>query len=45
MQVLIRPEVGSGRYVGNNPGIIVVWQAARHLKIQGIISDSCPADF
>jgi hypothetical protein len=38
LQVLVRPEVGGGHYVGSNPGIIVVWQATRHLQIQGAIT-------
>ena len=38
LQVLVRPEAGSGRYVGSNPGILVVWQATRHLQIQGAVT-------
>ena len=45
MQVLIRPDVGSGRYVGSNPGIIVVWQATPHMMIQGAITRFLSSDF
>jgi hypothetical protein len=38
LQVLVRPDAGSGRYVGSNPAIIVAWQATRHLMIQGAIT-------
>jgi len=27
LRVLLRPQVGSGKYVGTNPGVLVVWQA------------------
>jgi hypothetical protein len=36
LRVLLRPEVGTGKYVGTNPAIVVVWQATRHLQFQGV---------
>jgi Alginate export len=38
LRPLIRPEAGDGRYVGTNPGIVVVWQATRHLQMQGAVT-------
>jgi hypothetical protein len=38
LRVLVRPQVISGRYVGTNPGVLVVWQATRHLQVQGVIT-------
>jgi hypothetical protein len=38
LRVLIRPEAGSGRYVGTNPGVVVVWRATTHLEFQGAIT-------
>ena len=38
LSVLIRPDIGTGHYVGSNPGIIFVWQAARHLRLEGAIT-------
>jgi len=34
-RLLIPPTAGEGKYVGTNPGILVVWQATRHLQVQG----------
>jgi hypothetical protein len=45
LRVLIRPNVGSGHYVGSNPGFLVVWQATRHLQIQGAITRFLSGDF
>jgi len=36
--VLFRPDVGSGKYVGTNPGVVVTWQATRHLQLLGVVS-------
>jgi hypothetical protein len=37
-RLLVRPDAGQGKYVGTNPGILVVWQATRHLQAQGAIT-------
>ncbi len=37
-RLLIPPTAGQGKYVGTNPGILVVWQATRHLQVQGAIT-------
>jgi hypothetical protein len=37
-RLLLRPDVGEGKYVGTNPGILVIWQATRHLQVQGAIT-------
>lgn len=36
--VLLKASVGQGKYVGTNPGFLVVWQATRHLMFQGVIT-------
>jgi alginate export protein len=38
LRLLIRPDAGSGKYVGTNPGVTAVWQATRHLQLQGAIT-------
>jgi hypothetical protein len=38
LRVLLGPGVGSGQYVGTNPGVLVVWQATRHLQLQGAVT-------
>ena len=45
LRVLFRPEVGTGTYVGTNPGVLVVWQATRHLQLQGAITRFLPGGF
>jgi hypothetical protein len=45
LRVLTRPKVGSGHYVGSNPGFMVVWPATRHLQIQGAITRFLTGDF
>lgn len=37
-RLLIPPTAGQGKYVGTNPGILVVWQVTRHLQAQGAIT-------
>ena len=37
-RVLLPPAVGEGRYVGSNPGVVVVWQATAHLRVQGAVT-------
>lgn len=38
LRLLIPPGAGTGRYVGTNPGVLVVWQATRHLQLQGVVT-------
>ena len=38
LRVLFGPEAGTGKYVGTNPGVTMVWQATRHLQLQGVIT-------
>ena len=38
LRLLVRPEAGDARYVGTNPGVLVVWQATRHLQVQGVVT-------
>jgi Alginate export len=45
LRLLIRPEAGTGKYVGTNPGIFVVWQATRHCQLQGAITRFLPGRF
>ncbi len=44
-RVLLPPQAGEGKYVGSNPGIIVVYQATRHLQIQGAITRFLSGEF
>jgi hypothetical protein len=37
-RVLLPPAVGSGKYVGTNPGVVVIYQATRHLQLLGVVS-------
>lgn len=37
-RLLFGPGAGTGMYVGTNPGVLVVWQATRHLQAQGAIT-------
>ena len=45
LRVLFRPEAGTGKYVGTNPGVLVVWQPTRHLQMQGAITRFIPGGF
>jgi len=45
LRVLIRPEAGSGKYVGTNPGVIVVWRPTTHLEFQGAITRFLSGEF
>jgi hypothetical protein len=38
LRLLIPPDVGTGTYVGTNPGVTAVWQVTRHLQLQGAIT-------
>ena len=38
LRVLLGPDVGSGKYVGMNPGVVAIWQATRHLQLLGVAS-------
>ena len=37
-RLLVRPAAGSGKYVGTNPGVLIVWQSTTHLQFQGAIT-------
>jgi hypothetical protein len=37
-RVLFRPAANEHRYVGTNPAVLIVWQATRHLQLQGAIT-------
>jgi hypothetical protein len=45
LRVLLGPGVGRGKYVGTNPGVVVVWQATRHLQLQGVLTRFLPGGF
>jgi alginate export protein len=36
LRVLAPPTAATARYVGTNPGFLGVWQATRHLQLQGV---------
>ena len=38
LRVLVGPGAGSGHYVGTNPGVVVAWQATRHLQLLGVVT-------
>jgi hypothetical protein len=38
LRVLIPPGAGTGKYVGTNPAVLVVWQTTRHIQLQGVIT-------
>ena len=38
LRVLVKPEAGTGKYIGTNPGVIVAWQPTPHLQLQGAIT-------
>jgi hypothetical protein len=38
LRMLIPPSAGSGKYVGTNPGVLIVWQATSHLQLQGVLT-------
>jgi hypothetical protein len=38
LRVLARPDAGNAKYVGTNPGVLIVWQATRHIQLQGVIT-------
>ena len=42
LRVLVRPEAGSGHYVGTNPGVVALWQATRHLSCRAPSRHSSP---
>jgi hypothetical protein len=44
-RVLFGPRAGTGKYVGTNPGIVVVWQPTRHIQFQGAITRFLPGRF
>jgi hypothetical protein len=36
LRMLVAPAAGEGKYVGTNPGVLVVWQATRHCQLQAV---------
>jgi hypothetical protein len=38
LRVLFGPGAGEGKYIGTNPAVFMVWQATRHLQLQGVIT-------
>ena len=38
LRLLIPPAAGHGKYVGTNPGVLIVWQPTRHLQLQGVVT-------
>jgi hypothetical protein len=45
LRLLILPEAGDGKYVGTNPGVLVVWQVTRHCQLQGVVTRFLAGDF
>ena len=43
--LLFPPRAGSGTYVGTNPGVLTVWQMARHWQLQGVVTRFMPGRF
>ena len=37
-RLIVPPQAGEGKFVGMNPGVVVVYQATRHLQVQGAIT-------
>ena len=38
LRLLVRPGAGTGKYVGTNPGVVVIWQATQHCQLQGALT-------
>lgn len=38
LRLLIRQDAGEGKYVGTNPGVLLVWQATPHCQLQAVIT-------
>jgi hypothetical protein len=45
LRVLVLPSAGDGKYVGTNPGVLVVYQATRHLQLQGVVTRFIAGEF
>jgi hypothetical protein len=45
LRVLLPGNAGEGRYVGTNPGYVIVCQATRHLQVQGAITRFLSGEF
>jgi len=45
LRVLLPADVGEGKYVGTNPAYIIIWQATRHIQLQGAITRFLSSDF
>jgi len=37
LQLLVPPTAGTGRSIGSSAGVVVVWQATRHLQVSGVL--------
>jgi hypothetical protein len=45
LRVLLPADIGGGKYVGTNPAFIIVWQATRHIQLQGAVTRFLSSDF
>ena len=45
LRLLFPPAAGSGRYVGTNPGALVIWQPTAHWQIQTVFTRFLPGPF
>jgi hypothetical protein len=45
LQVLARPQAGSGRHIGASAGFVVFWQATAHFQVSGAIIRLLPGPF
>jgi hypothetical protein len=45
LRLLIPPSAGQGHYVGSNPAIVAIWQATRHITMQGAVTRFLSGDF
>jgi hypothetical protein len=45
LRLLFPADAGDGKYVGMNPGVVVVWQATRHWQLQGVVTRFLPGRF
>ena len=45
LRVLLPDTAGEGKYVGTNPGYVIVWQPTRHWRFQGAITRFLSGNF
>ncbi len=45
LRLLLHADVGRGKYVGTNPGVVCVWQVTTHIGFQGAISRFFAGEF